>query len=135
MRSSWLAEPRRRGILLLVRDSPCSVNEIAYEFQVSQQAVSQHLHVLKDAGLVVVHAEGQRRLYAVRPEGFAAVEQFDRSSGRRASDGSRPLSIQTSSWPLRRYAQLVVIELPARGRCTCTSPGSRRWSYWMGSRG
>jgi DNA-binding transcriptional ArsR family regulator len=71
-----LAEPRRRAILLLVRDAPCSVNDLAAQFDVSQQAVSQHLQVLKDAGLVAVHPEGQRRLYVVRPEGFGAVEQF-----------------------------------------------------------
>jgi DNA-binding transcriptional ArsR family regulator len=71
-----LAEPRRRTMLLLVRDQPLSVNEIAAQFEISQQAVSQHLHVLKDAGLVEVRPEGQRRLYAIRPEGLAAVEEF-----------------------------------------------------------
>jgi DNA-binding transcriptional ArsR family regulator len=63
-------------MLLLVRDLPRSVNEIAAHFDISQQAVSQHLHVLKDAGLVAVHPDGQRRLYAIRPEGLQAVEQF-----------------------------------------------------------
>lgn len=71
-----LAEPRRRAMLLLVRDRPRSVNEIAAHFDISQQAVSQHLHVLKDAGLVAVRPEGQRRLYAIRPEGLRGVEQF-----------------------------------------------------------
>jgi DNA-binding transcriptional ArsR family regulator len=71
-----LAEPRRRAMLLLVRDAPRSVNEIAAHFDISQQAVSQHLHVLKDAGLVAVRPEGQRRLYAIRPEGLEAVQQF-----------------------------------------------------------
>jgi DNA-binding transcriptional ArsR family regulator len=63
-------------MLMLVRDQPRSVNEIAAEFDISQQAVSQHLHVLRDAGLVAVHPDGQRRLYAVRPEGLASVENF-----------------------------------------------------------
>ncbi len=71
-----LAEPRRRAILQLVRDGPRSVNEIAECFDVSQQAVSQHLHVLHDAGLVEVHPEGSRRLYVIRPEGLASVEAF-----------------------------------------------------------
>jgi len=71
-----LAEPRRRAMLLLVRDGPRSVNEIAAYFDISQQAVSQHLQVLKDAGLVAVRPEGQRRLYVVRQEGFEAVQQF-----------------------------------------------------------
>ena len=73
---SALAEPRRRAMLLLVRDRPRSVNEIAAHFDISQQAVSQHLQVLKDAGLVAVRPEGQRRLYVVRPEGLDAVRGF-----------------------------------------------------------
>jgi DNA-binding transcriptional ArsR family regulator len=73
---SALAEPRRRAMLVLVRDHPRSVNDIASHFEISQQAVSQHLHVLKDAGLVEVRPEGQRRLYAIRPEGLQSLEQF-----------------------------------------------------------
>jgi DNA-binding transcriptional ArsR family regulator len=71
-----LAEPRRRAMLLLVRDEPRSVNEIAAHFDISQQAVSQHLRVLHDAGLVAVRPEGQRRLYMVRPEGLESLEAF-----------------------------------------------------------
>jgi DNA-binding transcriptional ArsR family regulator len=71
-----LAEPRRREMLLLVRDQPRSVNDIAAHFDISQQAVSQHLQVLKEAGLVAVRPEGQRRLYAVRPEGLEAVNDY-----------------------------------------------------------
>src|SRR5215207_10184371 len=73
---SALAEPRRRAMLLLVRDEPRSVGEIAEHFDISQQAVSQHLRVLHDAGLVVVRPEGQRRLYMVRPEGLEQVDAF-----------------------------------------------------------
>lgn len=73
---SALAEPRRRAILMLVRDEPHSVNEIAAHFDITQQAVSQHLHVLKDAGLVAVRAQGQRRLYEVRTEGLASVREL-----------------------------------------------------------
>ncbi len=71
-----LAEPRRRAILMLVRDEPRSVNEIAAHFDVTQQAVSQHLQVLKDAGLVAVRPAGQRRLYAVRTEGLESVREL-----------------------------------------------------------
>lgn len=71
-----LAEPRRRAILGLVRDEPRSVGEIAAQFDISQQAVSQHLQVLKEAGLVDVEKEGQRRLYLVRPEGLETLEAF-----------------------------------------------------------
>ena len=71
-----LAEPRRRAILMLVRDEPRSVNDIAAHFEITQQAVSQHLQVLKDAGLVAVRPEGQRRLYALRPDGLVPVQDF-----------------------------------------------------------
>jgi DNA-binding transcriptional ArsR family regulator len=71
-----LAEPRRRAILRLIRDEPRSVNEIAENFEISQQAVSQHLQVLRQAGLVAVRQDAQRRLYAVRPEGLDAVRDF-----------------------------------------------------------
>ena len=71
-----LAEPRRREMLRLVRDEPRSVGEIAAEFDITQQAVSQHLQVLKEAGLVAVRKQGQRRLYVVRPEGLETLEAF-----------------------------------------------------------
>jgi DNA-binding transcriptional ArsR family regulator len=71
-----LADPRRRAILRLVRDQPRSVNDIAEKFDITQQAISLHLKVLRDAGLVAVHPHGQQRLYAVRPEGLAALRDF-----------------------------------------------------------
>jgi DNA-binding transcriptional ArsR family regulator len=76
--AAWaaLAEPRRRAMLVLVRDQPRSVNEIAEHFDITQQAVSQHLKVLKEAGLVAVRPAGQRRLYLVRPEGLEALDRF-----------------------------------------------------------
>ena len=71
-----IAEPRRQAMLRLVRDEPRSVGEIAAQFDISQQAVSQHLQVLKEAGLVAVRKEGQRRLYVVRPEGLETLDAF-----------------------------------------------------------
>jgi DNA-binding transcriptional ArsR family regulator len=71
-----LAVPRRREMLRLVRDEPRSVNEIAEHFDITQQAVSQHLRVLRDAGLVAVRPAGQRRLYMVRPEGLESVQSY-----------------------------------------------------------
>ena len=71
-----LADPNRRAILRLVRDHPRSVNEIAERFDITQQAVSQHLKVLRDAGLVAVRPQGQRRLYVVRPEGLTELRDF-----------------------------------------------------------
>jgi DNA-binding transcriptional ArsR family regulator len=71
-----LAEPNRRQILRLVRSEPRSVNEIAEHFEITQQAVSLHLKVLREAGLVAVRRDGQRRLYVVDPDGFASLESF-----------------------------------------------------------
>jgi DNA-binding transcriptional ArsR family regulator len=71
-----LAEPNRQAILRLVRDKPRSVNEIGEHFDISQQAVSQHLQVLADAGLVDVQRDGKRRLYLVNPDGLAVLERF-----------------------------------------------------------
>jgi DNA-binding transcriptional ArsR family regulator len=71
-----LAEPRRQQILRLVRAVPRSVGEIAEQVDITQQAVSQHLQVLKDAGLVVVRQDGTRRLYAIRPEGLESLDRF-----------------------------------------------------------
>ena len=71
-----LAAPQRQEILRLVRDGPRSVGEIAEQCDASQQAVSHHLQVLKDAGLVGVRRDGQRRLYAVDPDGFESISAF-----------------------------------------------------------
>lgn len=71
-----LAEPNRPAMLRLVRDASRSVGEIAAHFDITQQAVSQHLKVLEAAGLVVVRKQGTRRLYRARPEGLAPVRAF-----------------------------------------------------------
>jgi DNA-binding transcriptional ArsR family regulator len=74
-----LGEPRRVEILQLLRKGPLAVGEIAARVDVTQQAVSQHLAVLGQAGLVEARREGTRSVYAVRPDGFAPVEEFVRS--------------------------------------------------------
>ena len=71
-----IAEPRRRAILHLVRDDELASGEIARHFDVSGPAISQHLGVLKEAGLVTERRDGTRRLYRARPEGFADVRAF-----------------------------------------------------------
>jgi DNA-binding transcriptional ArsR family regulator len=71
-----LAEPRRQQILRLVGATPRSVGEIAEHVDVTQQAVSQHLQVLRGAGLVAVRQDGTRRLYAIRPEGLESLDRF-----------------------------------------------------------
>ncbi|WP_119299585.1 ArsR/SmtB family transcription factor [Dongia deserti] len=72
-----IVEPRRRELLALLRDrGALSVGELADQVDVSQQAVSQHLKVLEDAGLVEARREGTRHIYAVRPDGFRPIEEF-----------------------------------------------------------
>jgi DNA-binding transcriptional ArsR family regulator len=71
-----IAEPRRRQILRLVRDEEMSAGEIASHFEVTRSAVSQHLRVLKDAGLVSERRQGTRRIYRIRPEGLAELREF-----------------------------------------------------------
>ena len=71
-----ISAPRRRRILVLVRDRELSAGEIAAHFDVSRPAVSQHLTVLREAGLVEERRNGTRRLYRARPEGLAELRAF-----------------------------------------------------------
>ena len=71
-----IAAPHRRQILSLVREGELSAGEIAAHFDVTRPAVSQHLTVLKEAGLVDERRNGTRRLYRVRPEGLEPIRQF-----------------------------------------------------------
>jgi DNA-binding transcriptional ArsR family regulator len=71
-----LAEPRRRAILRLVARDELAAGEIAAAFEVTRTAVSQHLTVLKNAGLLAERRDGTRRLYRARPEGLAGLRQF-----------------------------------------------------------
>lgn len=77
-----LADPTRRAVLELVAVRPRAVGELAGELPVSRPAVSQHLRVLKGAGLVREHAAGTRRIYELDPAGLEAVRAyFDRFWG------------------------------------------------------
>jgi DNA-binding transcriptional ArsR family regulator len=71
-----IAAPRRRQILALVRDGELSAGAIAAHFDVTRPAVSQHLNVLKEAGLVSERRNGTKRLYRARPEGLVPVRSF-----------------------------------------------------------
>jgi DNA-binding transcriptional ArsR family regulator len=71
-----IAAPRRRLILSLVREEELSAGEIAAHFDVTRPAVSQHLNVLREAGLVSERRNGTRRLYRARPEGLAQIKEF-----------------------------------------------------------
>lgn len=71
-----LADPTRRRVFETLRRGPRAVGEIAGDLPVSRPAVSQHLKVLGDAGLVVSRAEGTRRLYSVDPHGVDALRAW-----------------------------------------------------------
>jgi DNA-binding transcriptional ArsR family regulator len=96
-----LAEPHRRAIMRLVRDHARSVTEIGEHFDLTQQAVSLHLKVLREAGLVGVRRDGQRRLYLVDRDGIRSVQDF-----------------LAELWPagLDRLKRAVETEQSARGR-------------------
>jgi DNA-binding transcriptional ArsR family regulator len=71
-----LGDPTRRAIFEQLRRGPRAVGEIAAELPVSRPAVSQHLRVLKDAGLVTERREGTRRLYRLDPDGLGELRDY-----------------------------------------------------------
>jgi DNA-binding transcriptional ArsR family regulator len=71
-----VAEPARREIMDLLIDGPRPVAELVTATGLSQPNTSRHLRVLRDAGLVAARPDGQRRLYALRPEGLAELDRW-----------------------------------------------------------
>ena len=71
-----IAEPRRHAILDLLREEELPVGELVRRLGVSQPLMSKHLRALKDAGLVEVRADAQRRLYRIRPEPLAELDAW-----------------------------------------------------------
>lgn len=71
-----LAEPHRLGILELLRDGEQPVGQLVDRLGLSQPAVSKHLRVLRDAGLVDARVDAQRRLYRIRPEPLADLDEW-----------------------------------------------------------
>jgi DNA-binding transcriptional ArsR family regulator len=71
-----LAEPSRQAILDLLRDGERPVGELVDQLRLSQPAVSKHLRVLRDAGMVQARVDAQRRLYRIRPEPLAELDAW-----------------------------------------------------------
>jgi DNA-binding transcriptional ArsR family regulator len=71
-----LGDPTRRAVFEQLREGPRAVGEIARQLPVSRPAVSQHLRVLKEAGLVTDRPNGTRRLYSVDPKGLAELRAY-----------------------------------------------------------
>jgi DNA-binding transcriptional ArsR family regulator len=82
-----LGDPSRFAIVQCLADRPRAVGELAEELPISRQAVSQHLRVLKDAGLVASQAEGTRRIYRLNAIGVTALKDQLDTFWRRALDG------------------------------------------------
>jgi DNA-binding transcriptional ArsR family regulator len=71
-----LGDPTRRAIFELLARRPSTVGELAEQLPITRSAVSQHLRVLKDGGLVVSRAEGTRRIYRINPDGVTALRAY-----------------------------------------------------------
>ncbi len=71
-----LGDPQRRALLAMLAEQECSVRELADQLPISRPAVSRHLRVLREAGLVNDRAEGTRRLYRLHEEGLDAVRAY-----------------------------------------------------------
>ena len=95
-----LSEPRRREILRLVRSRELAAGEIAAHFEVTRPTISQHLTLLKNAGLITERRDGTRRLYALRPAALAELDRwldrYRRFWGARLDDLAGHLDAKTS---------------------------------------
>lgn len=77
-----LADPTRRRLLRLVGERPRKAGELAGEFPVSRPAISKHLRVLRDAGLLEVERRGRARIYRLVPDGFSRARRWMEETGR-----------------------------------------------------
>ena len=105
--ASALSDPTRRDILRLLRDGPRSAGAIAAAFSVSRPAISRHLRVLREAGLVVDRAQGRERVYRLELGPLAAVEDFIAELRRdRASEWERRLlALETEVHRVKRASR------------------------------
>ena len=71
-----LADPSRRTVLEILRSHPATAGELAEALPIARPGVSRHLRVLREAGLVDVRQEAQRRIYSLRPEALAELDQW-----------------------------------------------------------
>lgn len=76
---SALAEPTRLQIIELLRKQPCSVNDVVKSLKIRQPQASKHLHILKEAHVVIMQPAAQARVYTLNPEAFLQLEDWVRS--------------------------------------------------------
>jgi DNA-binding transcriptional ArsR family regulator len=117
-----LSDGTRRSILRLVRDEERSAGDLAGQFRtMSRPAVSQHLRVLHDAGLVTVRSDGSRRMYRARTEGLADMWQYlDEMWTDRL--GRLKVAAERAEWSERRRHQLDTIGTRDRPRAPTAAP-------------
>jgi DNA-binding transcriptional ArsR family regulator len=101
-----LADPTRRAIFERLARSPSAVGELARELPVSRPAVSQHLKVLKEAGLVTDHAAGTRRVYSVDTAGIAAIRDYFEQFWQQSLDRFRAVASQ----PIQEIQEIPEIQ-------------------------
>ena len=89
-----MGDPTRRAIVACLAERPRAVGELADELPISRPAVSQHLKVLKDAGLVTDRAAGTRRVYRLNPAGMAALRDQLETFWNRAMDNYQDVAEQ-----------------------------------------
>jgi DNA-binding transcriptional ArsR family regulator len=94
-----LAEPKRRAILDLIACDELSAGEIAEHFDVTRPAVSQHLTILKSAGLIAERRDGTRRLYRMEPAGLSELRRYVENLWSSALDNARRLVEAESGTP------------------------------------
>ena len=118
-----LGDPTRRAIFELLAHCPSSVGELAQQLPVSRPAVSQHLRVLKDGGLVVSRAEGTRRVYQLNPAGVDALRAYlDRIWGE-ALTAFHKAADAAYSEPKQEHLMSIAPSVPAiRGKITVDVP-------------
>jgi DNA-binding transcriptional ArsR family regulator len=105
--ASALSDPTRRDILRMLRDAPRSAGAIAAAFSVTRPAISRHLRVLREAGLVVDTAQGRERVYRLELGPLAAIEEFIAEMRRdRASEWERRfMALETEVHRVKRQSK------------------------------
>ena len=131
-----LGDPTRRAIFELLARRPCSVQQLADQLPISRPAVSQHLRVLKDGGLVVSRAEGTRRIYQLNPEGVTALRAWldgvwsDALAGfHKAADAAAPTPDDRTGDPMTATAPIP----PITGTVTVGVPIDQAFAVFTGS--
>ena len=100
-----LGDPTRRAIVACLAERPRAVGELAQALPISRPAVSQHLKILKDAGLVTDRAAGTRRVYRLNPAGVAALRDQLDTYWSRALDGFQDVAEQPAEQPPARLTE------------------------------